>query len=128
MKGLRASLVAEPALAARVRFVSISFDPTHDTPEALRLYAGGLQDRSPFEWRFLTARSMADLTPLLDQFGQDVQVETDAEGKPTRAINHMLKVFLIDAAGVVREIYALDYLHPAVILNDIRTLVLEANE
>jgi protein SCO1 len=44
MKGLRDRLVAEPALAARVRFVSISFDRTHDIPEALRLYAGGLQD------------------------------------------------------------------------------------
>jgi protein SCO1 len=70
---------------------------------------------------------MTPLAALLEDFGQDVQVEFDAAGKPTRAINHMLKVFLIDPTGMVREIYALDYQHPAVLLNDIKTLVLEAN-
>jgi hypothetical protein len=38
----------------------------------------------------------------------------------------MLKMFLIDREGVVREIYSLAYLHQAVMLNDIRTLALEA--
>jgi hypothetical protein len=38
----------------------------------------------------------------------------------------MLKLFLIDPEGTVREIYALDFLHPAVILNDIRTLAMES--
>jgi len=36
----------------------------------------------------------------------------------------MLKVFLIDTRGVVREIYSLAYLQPDVMLNDIRTLVM----
>ena len=77
-----------------MRFVNISFDPTHDTPDALRGYAKGLAGATGFEWQFFTARSMAELTPLLDGFGQDVRVETDAAGRPTRAINHMLKLFL----------------------------------
>jgi len=34
-------------------------------------------------------------------------------------------VFLIDARGVVREIYTTSYLYPEVILNDIKTLRLE---
>jgi len=38
----------------------------------------------------------------------------------------MLKVFLIDPAGQVREIYSSAFLHPAVMLNDIRTLALES--
>src|SRR2546430_4394212 len=37
----------------------------------------------------------------------------------------MLKVFLIDHRGRVREIYSLAYLQPQVMLNDIRTLHLE---
>jgi hypothetical protein len=37
----------------------------------------------------------------------------------------MLKVFLIDPRGRVREIYSLAYLQPEVMLNDIRTLHLE---
>ena len=125
MKGLRDRIAADAALRPRVRFVNISFDPTHDTPDALRGYAKGLADAAGFEWRFFTARSMAELTPLLDGFGQDVRVETDAAGRPTRAINHMLKLFLIDSSGVVREIYSLAFLHPEVMLNDIQTLLME---
>jgi cytochrome oxidase Cu insertion factor (SCO1/SenC/PrrC family) len=80
---------------------------------------------SRLEWRFLTASSVADLLPMLDGFGQDVRVERDANGKPTRTINHMLKMFLIDPEGMIREIYSLAYLQQPVMLNDIRTLALE---
>jgi protein SCO1 len=109
----------------RVRFVSISFDPTHDTPESLRLYGGALRTGGGVPWVLLTARNMAALLPLLEDFGQDVRVERDEGGRPMRTINHMLKLFLIDPQGVVREIYALDYLHPAMMVNDIETLLLE---
>ena len=128
MKGLRDRIAADAALRSRVRFVNISFDPTHDTPDALRGYAKGLAGATGFEWQFFTARSMAELTPLLDGFGQDVRVETDAAGRPTRAINHMLKLFLIDSSGVVREIYSLAFLHPEVMLNDIQTLLMELDQ
>jgi len=53
-----------------------------------------------------------------------VSVETDPRGRPTRVLHHMLKVFLIDTRGVVREIYSLAYLQPDVMLNDIRTLAM----
>jgi len=122
---LRARVAADAAHARRVRFVNVSFDPTHDTPDALRLYAGRLVDNPRFEWQFLTARNMRELLPLLDDFGQDVRVEVDERGRPTRTIHHMLKLFLIDAHGVVREIYALDYLHPELLYNDIVTLLAE---
>ena len=125
MAGLRKELLANPRAAGRVRFVSISFDPTHDTPEALRLHAGQLAADGRLPWEFLTARNMRELLPLLDDLGQDVRVENDDAGRPTRTINHMLKLFLIDRDGVVREIYALDYLHPAAMLNDIETLLAE---
>jgi hypothetical protein len=39
----------------------------------------------------------------------------------------MLKLFLIDRAGFVREIYALDTLKPPQLANDVLTLVQEAN-
>ena len=124
LTGLRDRLLAEPELARRVRFVSVSFDPTHDTPAALERYGRSLKsDR--FEWRFLTARSVAELMPVLDGFGQDVSVVTDERGQPTRTVDHMLKLFLIDRHGIVREIYSLAYLQPQVMLNDIKTLALD---
>ena len=126
MKGLRERITADESMRSRVRFVSISFDPTHDTPQVLQRYAKGVASSTVFEWQFLTARSMRELTPLLDAFGQDVSVETDSAGRPTRAINHMLKLFLIDAGGSVREIYSLAFVHPEVMLNDIQTLLMES--
>ncbi len=125
LNGLRDRLLADPQLAGQVRFVSVSFDPTNDTPDALRRYGAKFMNDPRLEWRFLTARSVAELLPLLDGFGQDVRVERDANGEPTRTINHMLKMFLIDGDGMVREIYSLAYLQQAVMLNDMRTLALE---
>jgi cytochrome oxidase Cu insertion factor (SCO1/SenC/PrrC family) len=124
MVGLREELTKR-GHAGRVRFVSISFDPTHDTPEVLRQYSAHLKAVSGLVWEFVTARNVDELLPLLADFGQDVSVEVDDNGRPTRTINHMLKLFLIDRDGTVREIYALDYLHPAMMLNDIETLLLE---
>ncbi len=37
----------------------------------------------------------------------------------------MLKLFLVDRDGRVREIYSTAFLHPESMLNDIRTLVME---
>jgi hypothetical protein len=37
----------------------------------------------------------------------------------------VLKVFLIDRAGFVREIYTSTFLHPRTVLNDIETLLME---
>ena len=91
---LRKRLLATPALARQVRFVSMSFDPTNDTPAAMRAYAGPLADpRSPLDWQFLTTRSVGELKPIIDDAGQDVSVTLDAQGKPTRLFNHLLKIF-----------------------------------
>jgi protein SCO1 len=126
LTGLRDRLLAEPGLAARVRFVSVSFDPTTDTPQAIGWYGQQVAGDPRFEWQFLTARSVGELMPVLDDFGQDVSVEVDARGHATRTRHHMLKLFLIDAGGEVREIYTLAYLQPQVMLNDIKTLAMES--
>jgi protein SCO1/2 len=124
MTATRDALLAEPALAPRCQLASLSFDPTNDTPEAMRRYAHGQVDPARVRWRFLTTASVARLKPLLDGLGQDVSVETDARGRPTRTLNHLLKVFLIDPQLWVREIYSVPTLDVAMLLNDLRTLAL----
>ena len=42
-----------------------------------------------------------------------------------RQLSHVLKVFLIDRAGDVREIYTSTFLHPQAIIGDIQTLLME---
>jgi len=125
LANLRDRVREDPKLKERVRFVSVSLDPTHDTPTVLASYGEEFTIDPKFEWRFLTARRVAELLPVLDDFGQDVSVDVDENGRATRTMHHMLKMFLIDARGEVREIYTIAFLQPQVMFNDIKTLAME---
>jgi cytochrome oxidase Cu insertion factor (SCO1/SenC/PrrC family) len=125
---LKQVIVATPALRDRVRFVTLSFDPARDTPAVMRRYGGSRvsDEGGGVRWYFLTTRSARELMPLVEGFGQDIQVTLDrSNGTPRRELSHVLKVFLIDGAGFVREIYTSTFLHPRTVLNDIETLLLE---
>lgn len=125
---LRKTLGAAPGLRDQVRLVTLSFDPERDTPAAMRAYAGkrAAERRDAVPWHFLTTRSARALVPLLDGFGQDVRyTPVDLKRRAPRELSHVLKVFLIDRAGFVREIYTSTFLHPRTVLNDIETLLLD---
>ena len=117
---LNEEIKANPHLREKVRFVTLSFDPMRDTPDVMREYAGSRAKDSTPRWYFLTTRSARELEPLVEGFGQDVR--RTASG---RELSHVLKVFLIDRAGDVREIYSSNFLHPRNVVNDIETLLLE---
>jgi protein SCO1/2 len=127
LHSLKATIENDAALRDRVRFVSMSFDPRNDTPHAMRLYGDAeMRDRRGLRWYFLTARSGRELAPLLDGFGQDATVAAEQPpGQRVPVLSHLLKVYLIDASGMVREIYSTSFLHPAILLNDIKTLLIE---
>jgi hypothetical protein len=56
----------------------------------------------------------------VEAFGQDVQ-----SSRGRSELSHVLKVFLIDRAGDIREIYTSNFLHPQMVLNDVQTLLAE---
>jgi protein SCO1/2 len=125
---LKAAIAATPPLHRKVRFVTVSFDPARDGPDIMRRYAGSraIDVSGGLRWYFLTTRSARDLMPLLEGFGQDVRVTFDrSSGRTRRELAHVLKVFLIDPAGDIREIYSSMFLHPQTVLNDIETLLME---
>ena len=122
----RDALMRDAALAAQSQLISLSFDPTNDTPEQMRMYGHGQADPARVRWRFMTTASVPKLLPLLGGLGQDVSVETDSKGKPTRTLNHLLKVFLIDPQLWVREIYSVATLDPAALVNDMKTVAVDA--
>jgi cytochrome oxidase Cu insertion factor (SCO1/SenC/PrrC family) len=124
---VRAALRERPALEARVRLVTLSFDPVHDDYKSLGAWAARMGARRPgAEWHFLTTRSKRELAPILEGFGQDLRVQAGSRARPgTEAFSHTLKVFLLDPAGTVREIYSTAYLMPAMIVNDIETIARE---
>jgi protein SCO1 len=127
LHSLKKTIEQDAALRGKVRFVSMSFDPRNDTPQTMRLYGDGeMRNPKGLRWHFLTSRSGKELAPLLDGFGQDVSVaDEQPPGQRVPVLSHMLKVYLIDAGGSVREIYSTSFLHPTILLNDIKTLLLE---
>ena len=125
---LKGAIAAAPALLGKIRFVTLSFDPARDTPDVMRHYAGSrvLDKGGGLRCYFLTTRSARELMPMVEGFGQDVRVTVErSSGRPRRELSHVLKVFLIDRAGDVREIYTSTFLHPQTVLNDIETLLME---
>lgn len=125
---LRDAVAATPALQDRIRLVSLSFDPARDSPGVMRRYAGSYAQEKPGTppWYFLTTGSARELLPLVEGFGQDVRLTWDRTGKhPKRELSHVLKVFLIDRQGDIREIYTSNFLYPQLVLNDIETLLRE---
>lgn len=124
---LKTKILSSPAAAGKVQFVSLSFDPLRDTPDVMKNYAGShLNKRDGLPWYFLTTRSPKELLPLVEGFGQDVRVSVDKkDGRVVRELSHVLKVFLIDKTGTVREIYSSSFLMPQMVMNDIETLLLE---
>jgi protein SCO1 len=126
MTELHAGLAGDPALSRHVQLVSLSFDPSNDTPDQMARYGHDALRDPRVAWRFLTTASVPKLLPLLRGLGQEVTVETDAQGRPTRTLNHLLKLFLIDAQMRVREVYSVGTVDAQAVINDMRTLWLEA--
>ena len=116
----------DPWLAQRMHLVSMSFDPEHDTPEALAEYAAAWRSDEPGapEWLFLTAPDRSALTPVLAAYGQAVSAKPDPAAA-SGPLYHIFRAFLIDASGEIRNIYSLDFLDPDLVLTDIKTLVLD---
>lgn len=129
LHALKDLVAADPALRGRVRLVSMSFDPAYDTPAMMHSYGGAdAQSGASVPWLFLTTESTAQLAPILAGMGQDVAVLAPRQpGQRAPILRHLLRVYLIDAAGDVREIYSTAYLHPQVLRNDIATLLQEAH-
>jgi cytochrome oxidase Cu insertion factor (SCO1/SenC/PrrC family) len=125
---LKEAIAATPSLHGKLRFVTLSFDPARDSPDVMRQYAGSrvAEKDGGLRWYFLTTRSARELMPLVEGFGQDITITYDRSGEsPRRELSHVLKVFLIDRAGDVREIYTSTFLYPRLVLNDIETLLIE---
>lgn len=121
---IKTRLKTRPELADRLRLVTLSFNPEHDTPAVMARYAQGFRDAG-LDWRFLTTGSEARIQPILREYGQSVDREVDERGRPTGKFSHLLRVFLIDSGQQIRNVYTVSVLHPDLVLADIQTLLAE---
>jgi cytochrome c peroxidase len=123
---IRQATAKDATLARTLRLISLSFDPERDTPEQMGRFAEGFHfSERGAEWLFLTSASQEMLAPILDAYGQSVLRESGADGGESGAFAHVLRVFLIDRRGRIRNIYSPSFLHPSLVLNDVRTLLME---
>lgn len=126
---VREKIKANPSLQGQVRLVFFSFDRVHDVPETLQLFVDAHKDDAKIvPWHFITAWTDYFLEQTLRNFGQEISVRTDPDGEKSVVIEHLLKVFLIDRNGWVREIYTTGFLDPDAIVGDMETLLLEESQ
>lgn len=100
MKSLAEELRDEP----RIRFVSFTVDPDHDTPDVLLRYSRE-HGADPARWSFLRIEK-AGLRRLARE-GFKLAVEDGGAGS-AEAILHSTRFVLVDAAGVIRGYYESD--------------------
>ncbi len=128
MSRLQDLAAKDPDISRRMRLVTMSFDPEHDTPPVMREFAQQWRSAARMgpEWLFLTALDRETLAPVLAAYNQPVTVKRDA-GSPGGPLHHMFRAFLIDGRAQVRNIYSLDFFDPQLVLNDVRTLLMETS-
>jgi protein SCO1/2 len=115
----------DATLAKNMRLVSISFDPEFDTPHRLATYSENVrEERLGCDWRFVTAKSRAELDPILAAYDQAVDKRPN-QSDPQGPLYHTLRVFLIDRQGRIRNIYSSGTLDSRLVLADVKTLLLE---
>ena len=124
---LQKHVLADSFLREDVRLLSLSFDPGIDTPARMAAYGENLR-RHGGDWQFLTSTSETELEPILESYDQFVQRDYDEAGNYLGSLSHILRVYLIDRAGRVRNIYSPSFLHADVLLADLRTLKLAEQE
>jgi cytochrome oxidase Cu insertion factor (SCO1/SenC/PrrC family) len=118
----------DAALARKLRLVSMSFDPANDIPERMAAYSALASSRpTAAPWHFVTTRSQAELQPILAAYDQAVDRKANP-ADPTGPLNHTLRVYLIDAAGRIRNIYSSGTLDVRLVLADVRTLMMEETQ
>jgi len=110
---LQRAIVEDPGLRGRVRLVSVSFDPEHDTPDLLSAYAKRYRP-DPGVWEFVTGDRTA-IDRFAAKFGVGL-MRPDGEVE----ITHNLRTTLIGADGRILHIYSGNEWTPSTVLADLR--------
>jgi cytochrome c peroxidase len=145
----------DPVIAQNLQMLSMSFDPKFDTPALLKKLEGGAMEHMDHDdhmdhsghdghtmthdnhqmshtevaetvnWKYLTTHTEEELAPILEAYNQSVIRKSDADSKDAGNFSHILRVFLIDPDLRIRNIYSVSFLHPDIIINDLKTVMME---
>jgi protein SCO1/2 len=102
----------------KVFFVSITVDPVHDTPEALKRYADAHRANTA-GWAFLTG-TPAEIRDVAKRYG--IYYKKTSRGD----VDHTFLTSLVDQNGTLRVQYMGVRFNPEEMLRDLQSLVKEA--
>jgi protein SCO1/2 len=114
---IQKSLAADPALSGRLKLVTITFDPEHDTPAVLKGFAASL-GADPGVWTWLTGDRVTT-----DRLAAKFGVSVIREGQSAADVLHNLRTTLVDGSGRVVTIYPGSDWTSAAVLADVRELL-----
>jgi len=109
----------------KLRILTLSFDPEFDTPEVMKEFSKSLVGEQALDWRFLTTASEKEIQPILKSYQQTVVPDVNNTGDGRNKFSHILRVYLIDRKKQIRNIYSMSFLHADILVNDVKTLLLE---
>ncbi len=119
-----ASLRKDPSLGPRIRLLSVSFDPDHDTPAVLRQYADTFRATTggiPFaRWQFAVVPPK-ELTNVANFFGLYFSVQGDQ-------IVHSMSTTVISPDGTVYKWYQDNNWMPADLIEDATQALQQTNQ
>jgi protein SCO1/2 len=114
------ALATDPKLSARTHLLSISFDPTYDTPKVLRSYGSaytGQYTKEQFQHWDFAAPSEKDLLAVEQWFNVGV---TPGD---SNSLTHSLSTLVIGADGKVLKWYPTNEWKPAELVDDVKRTV-----
>jgi protein SCO1/2 len=114
---LQKGIARETALGGRVKLVSVTFDPDHDTPAVLADHAARLH-ADPAVWTFLTGDRVTT-----DRFAAAFGVGVIRTPGDASQVTHNLRTTLIGADGRIVKIYSGSDWTPGTVLSDLRAAV-----
>jgi len=110
---IQRAVAEDAALKGRVKLISISIDPEHDTPAVLKKHALA-RGAEAAVWTFLTG-DLATVDRLAGRFGVSV-----VRPGGTDPIAHTLRTTLVGTDGHVRKSYSGNDWTPGTVLADLR--------
>ena len=97
---LQQAIQADSGLRDRAHLVSVSFDPSHDTPDVIRAHAKS-RGADPGTWSYVTG-SKAAIEHFTSRFGVSAVDEKD----PAATITHNLRTAIVDRRGRLVKIHS----------------------
>jgi protein SCO1/2 len=122
MAGLQARLKQERLFGSQAAMLSVTVDPGTDTAEVLAKYARTF-GADPAGWRFLR-EDAPRLDPVLKAYDEWTKL-LPRRGAEKAELDHPARVYLIDPAGNIREIYSLAFFSDKQALLDMKKLLSE---